>query len=129
MNHMARNFNTLLQAKWDEGKFLCVGLDPDIAKIPEAMKKGGIREALLAFNKSILEETHDIVSSYKPNSAFYERYGADGMQALKETVELAHEIAPDVPIILDAKRADIGNTNNGYVTAAFDYIQADALTV
>lgn len=126
---MARNFNALLGKKWDEGKFLCVGLDPDVNKIPESFKKGSIAETLIAFNKFILEETHNIVCSYKPNSAFYEQYGADGLQALKDTVEFAHEIAPSVPVILDAKRADIGNTNNGYVTAAFDYVEADALTV
>lgn len=126
---MARNFNELLGKKWDEGKFLCVGLDPDVNKIPKSFKMGSIAETLVAFNKFILEETHDIVCSYKPNSAFYEQYGADGFQALKDTVELANIIAPGVPIILDAKRADIGNTNNGYVAAAFDYLRADALTV
>lgn len=126
---MSRDFNDLLRARCDKGKFLCVGLDPDIEKIPDAMKKGSVSETLVAFNTFILEETHDIVSSYKPNSAFYERYGAEGTQALKETIESAHAIAPGVPIILDAKRADIGNTNLGYAAAAFDYFQADALTV
>ncbi|MEK7509383.1 MAG: orotidine-5'-phosphate decarboxylase [Patescibacteria group bacterium] len=126
---MTRDFNTLLAAKWDEGKFLCVGLDPDVEKIPVSMKKESVVETLVAFNRFILEETHDIVSSYKPNSAFYERYGAQGIQALQSTIELAHSIAPGVPIILDAKRADIGNTNNGYTAFAFDHLQADALTV
>lgn len=126
---MSRHFNELLKAKWNEGKFLCVGLDPDIDKIPDAFKKGTIGETLLAFNTYILEETRESVCAYKPNSAFYEQYGAEGIEALKHTLERARGLAPDVPIILDAKRADIGNTNNGYVTFAFDYLGADAVTV
>jgi len=113
----------------DAGRFLCVGLDPDVSKMPERFRTGSVRENLVAFNKFLIEETRDIAGSYKPNSAFYERYGADGFSALKETIELVHALAPDIPVIFDAKRADIGNTNTGYAEAAFEYLGADAITV
>ncbi len=124
-----RDFKELLSAKWDEEKFLCVGLDPDLEKIPTSMRADNIEDTLFAFNKHIVDSISDIVSSYKPNSAFYERYGAEGISALQKTIEYVHVVSPTVPVILDAKRADIGNTNNGYVEYAFDYLKADALTV
>ncbi|MBI5645004.1 orotidine-5'-phosphate decarboxylase [Candidatus Kaiserbacteria bacterium] len=124
-----RDFWELVRAKWRENKFLCVGLDPDFEKIPEGARVGGVRESFMTFNRAIIDETKDIVCAYKPNSAFYEAHGDEGWQALRETIMYAREQAPDVPIIFDAKRADIGNTNNGYVAAAFDNLRADAITV
>ncbi len=126
-----RNFRQLLEKKWDEGKFLCVGLDSDFEKIPEVARPagGGVRETIVGFNRAIVDATKDIVCAYKPNSAFYEAYGDEGWSALRETIQYIHESAPDVPVILDAKRADIGNTNDGYIAAAFDYLGADAITV
>ncbi len=127
---MARgHFMNLLERQWDRGAFLCVGLDPVLKQIPESVEMRGAGETILAFNKAIIDATYDIAGSYKPNSAFYEAYGDDGLRALKETVRYIHEKAPETPVILDAKRADIGNTNNGYVQAAFDNIGADAITV
>lgn len=126
---MTRDFKELVSAKWDEGKFLCVGLDPDLDKIPERFKKGDVEDALVAFNSYIIDEISDFVCAYKPNSAFYERYGAQGVSALKRTIEYARNKAPDIAVLLDAKRADIGNTNNGYVDYAFGYLKADGLTV
>lgn len=76
-----------------------------------------------------MEATHDFVCAYKPNAAFYEAHGAEGIAALWRTIADIHFIAPDVPVILDAKRADIGNTNAGYVEAAFEYLRVDAITV
>ena len=76
-----------------------------------------------------MEATHDFVCAYKPNAAFYEAHGAEGIAALWRTIADIHVIAPDVPVILDAKRADIGNTNAGYVEAAFEYLRVDAITV
>src|SRR3990167_4683448 len=84
---------------------------------------------MVAFNRAIIEATRDLVCAYKPNSAFYEAHGYLGMKALQQTIASIHELAPKVPVILDAKRADIGNTNNGYVAAAFDFLKADAITV
>ncbi|MEK7531489.1 MAG: orotidine-5'-phosphate decarboxylase [Patescibacteria group bacterium] len=130
-----RNFRELLEGKWSQGKFVCVGLDSEFGKIPESAHVGGNECAVhegntvVAFNRAIVEATKDLVCAYKPNSAFYEAYGAEGIAALQRTIADIHAIAPDVPVILDAKRADIGNTNAGYVDAAFEYLRADAITV
>ena len=128
-----RNFREMLEAKWAEGKFVCVGLDSDILKIPRAYvphsKYMSAGEVQLAFNTCIVEETKDIACCYKPNIAFYEALGKDGLHSLREIIFHINEVAPSVPVILDAKRADIGNTNEGYVQMAFDYLKADAITV
>src|SRR3989344_6605889 len=124
-----RDFRELLEARWDEGKFLCVGLDSELEKIPESSRKGSNRETIVAFNRVIIDATKDLVCAYKPNSAFYEAHGDEGWSALRETAQYIIEQAPDVPIILDAKRGDIGNTNNGYVDSIFHYLQMDAVTV
>lgn len=130
-----RNFCKLLKAKWDEGKFVCIGLDSDFGKIPESARVGDnecdIHESntIVAFNRAIVEATKDLVCAYKPNTAFYEAYGAEGITALHRTIADIRAIASDVPVILDAKRADIGNTNAGYVNAAFGFLRADAITV
>src|SRR3989338_4688650 len=124
-----RNFKQLLEAQWGKGKFVCVGLDSDLEKIPEAAKLPGVRETLVGFNRAIVDTTKDLVCAYKPNSAFYEAHGDEGWRALRETIQYINDVAPMVPVILDAKRADIGNTNNGYVASAFDHLHADAITV
>jgi len=119
----------MLEAQWEQGKFLCVGLDCDFEKIPKHLHKGSIREVLVTFSKAIVDATKDIVAVYKPNSAFYEAHGEEGVAALKEISEYIIGQAPAVPIILDAKRADIGNTNAGYVDSIFNHLQMDAVTV
>ncbi|TSC86460.1 MAG: orotidine-5'-phosphate decarboxylase [Parcubacteria group bacterium Gr01-1014_8] len=126
---MERHFGNLLEAQWDKGHFLCVGLDPDIEKIPTTEKKASIRETIASFNRAIVDATKDIVCAYKPNQAFYEAQGTEGWEALKDTVSYIREVASNVPIILDAKRGDIGNTNNGYERMAFDFFGVDAITV
>jgi len=90
---------------------------------------GGISETISVFNREIIEATKDIACAYKPNIAFYEEHGEDGIIALRRTVNYIRKLAPDVPVILDAKRADIGNTNAGYMQMAFKYLEADAITV
>jgi orotidine-5'-phosphate decarboxylase len=124
-----RNFNELLNAQWDKSNFLCVGLDPDYEKIPASIKTSNVGETILAFNRAIVDATKKHVCAYKPNSAFYEAHGEQGWIALRETISYIHMQAPEIPIILDAKRADIGNTNNGYITAIFTDLNADAVTV
>ncbi|RJQ34320.1 orotidine-5'-phosphate decarboxylase [Candidatus Parcubacteria bacterium] len=124
-----RNFRELLEKKWDEGKFLCVGLDTDLEKIPDSAQKDSTRATMVAFNRAIVDATKDIVCAYKPNSAFYEARGDEGFAALRETTQYILDQAPDVPVILDAKRADIGSTNKGYVDSIFHYLQMDAVTV
>lgn len=123
-------FVAKLEARWSKGNFVCVGLDSDYTKLPEHLKNPlDIARSLSHFNFGIVEATHDLVSAYKPNVAFYESYGLEGWVALKQTIAHIKGKYPDIPVILDAKRADIGNTNNGYVRAAFDELKADAITV
>jgi len=92
---------------------LCVGLD----------------QGEFEFNKKIINQTHDLVCAYKPNFAFYEALGVKGWENLKKTVEYIQRYHSGVVTIADAKRADIGNTNLGYVTAIFDEMKFDAVTV
>jgi orotidine-5'-phosphate decarboxylase len=106
---------------------LCIGLDTDEHKIPDCLR--GRRYPQFVFNKAIIDVTHDLVCAYKPNSAFYEARGDQGITELKMTCDYLYKKYPDVVIILDAKRADIGNTNNGYVAFAFDYLGVDAITL
>jgi orotidine-5'-phosphate decarboxylase len=122
------NFIELLNNAIDKNNSLvCVGLDPVLGKLPEEFKAK--EKPFFEFNKSIIEATHDLVCAYKPNSAFYEALGADGISQLKETCDYIKQNYPDIPIILDAKRGDIGSTNNGYVEFAFDYLGCDAITL
>ncbi len=124
-----RDFRELLEARWAEGKFVCVGLDPDIEKIPRHILEDDLFDPQWSFNQQIVDATCDLVCAYKPNAAFYEEFGADGWKALHDTIIYINQKAPGVPVILDAKRADIGNTNNGYVKGAFHELNADAITV
>ncbi|HWA32444.1 MAG TPA: orotidine-5'-phosphate decarboxylase [Candidatus Paceibacterota bacterium] len=111
----------------DIDSLLCVGLDADFEKIPERFKK--LEFPQFEFNKWIIEETHEYAAAYKPNSAFYEARGDAGMKELKMTMDYLIRNHPDIFTICDAKRADIGNTNRGYVSAIFDWLGFDAVTV
>ena len=106
---------------------LCVGLDADMAKIPERFR--AMKFPQFEFNKYIIEETHEYAAAYKPNSAFYEARGDHGIRELKMTSEYLKEKYPDIVRILDAKRGDIGNTNQGYVEFIFDWLDFDAVTI
>jgi len=106
---------------------VCVGLDSYVNKIPEHLKTK--ENAVFEFNKAIIDATHDFVCAYKPNSAFYEANGDEGIRQLKMTFDYINKTYPEVITILDAKRADIGNTNNGYVKYAFDWLNADGITL
>lgn len=122
-------FVAALNHHWGQGKFLCVGLDTDYAKLPESLKQGSVTENLLAFNREIVDATAEFCCAFKPNSAFYEGYGLAGLEALIQTNQYIRTNYPQIPIILDAKRADIGNTNSGYVKAVKEVFCADAITV
>lgn len=130
---MSRNFMELFRARQAEGKSVCVGLDSDYSKIPQWIRtkhSDNYLGAVLDFNRSIIDATEKVACAYKINTAFYEGYGKEGWQALRSTiVHICTIISENVPVILDAKRADIGNTNEGYAQMAFDYLQADAITV
>lgn len=124
------DFINKLKTKWDQSKFVCVGLDADFSRIPSFLKENlTVSEAIFNFNKSIIDQTAELVLAYKPQSSFYEAYGAEGLTALKKTVEYIQKNHHDIPLILDAKRGDIGSTNKGYVKAIFDDLGFDAVTV
>jgi orotidine-5'-phosphate decarboxylase len=106
---------------------LCVGLDPDLDKIPEQYVK--TKNPVFEFNKFIIEETHEHAAAYKPNSAFYEALGTPGWEQLQQTISYIKSRYPQITVILDAKRADIGSTSAAYAKAAFDVLGADAVTV
>jgi orotidine-5'-phosphate decarboxylase len=108
----------LLQTAQKNRSLVCLGLDPD----PQLMPKMGVFE----FNKAIIDATSDLVCAYKPNLAFYEALGINGLVALQKTVE---HIAGRVPVIGDAKRGDIGNTAKAYARALFEVFGFDAATV
>ena len=124
-----RNFREMLEKQWALDKFVCVGLDSDLDKIPKAAEKGTVKETIFSFNRQIVDATADLVCAYKPNIAFYEGQGVEGISALIQTVAYIRERTSGVPVILDAKRAEIGNTNKGYVEAVFHTYGADAVTV
>ncbi len=110
-----------------KGSFLCVGLDSDPLKIPDHI--GHDAEAVLKFNKAIIDATAPYCVAYKPNAAFYEAMGWEGVKVLEQTIEYIRKNYPDQFIILDAKRGDIGNTSKLYARAAFENMGVDAITV
>lgn len=107
--------------------FLCIGLDTDVQKIPNHLRDTS--DPIFAFNKEIIDHTHDLAVAYKPNLAFYESLGADGLISLDKTVKYIKDKYPDLFVIADAKRGDIGNTSNLYARAFFDHFDFDAVTV
>ncbi len=107
--------------------FLCVGLDPDINKLPEHIRK--LDNPLFEFNKAIIDATAPYAVAYKPNLAFYESLGTKGYRAFEDTVKYIRENYPDQFIIADAKRGDIGNTSKMYARSFFELMDVDAVTV
>ncbi len=106
---------------------VCVGLDSNFNKLPKFLLEN--RYPQFAFNKAIIDATHDLVACYKPNSAFYEVQGEYGILQLKMTCDYLKEKYPKIPIILDVKRADIGESNDRYDKFTFEYLGADAITL
>jgi len=107
--------------------FLCVGLDTELSKLPPHLL--GENFPLFVFNRHIIDATNDLVIAYKPNLAFYECLGAAGWQQLEMTVNYIREKYPEILIIADAKRGDIGNTAAKYAEAFFHNLACDAVTV
>ncbi|MFW6043714.1 MAG: orotidine-5'-phosphate decarboxylase [Marinilabiliaceae bacterium] len=107
--------------------FLCIGLDSDVNKIPRYLYD--TTDPVFAFNKEIIDATHDLAVAYKPNLAFYESLGVSGWNTLEKTVNYIRYNYPDLFVIADAKRGDIGNTSNLYARAFFDAMDFDAVTV
>ncbi len=126
-----QTFLDKLKAKWKQNKFVCVGLDKQSLRskdlkqsLPSSDGKGNFE-----FYKNIIDQTFDLVLAYKPNIAFYEAEGTAGLETLKRTVQYIREKDSEMPIILDAKRGDIGSTNEAYVKAIFDDLGVDAVTI
>ncbi|QIE60545.1 orotidine-5'-phosphate decarboxylase [Rasiella rasia] len=107
--------------------FLCIGLDVDLDKIPPHLLQE--EDPIFAFNKSIIDATHELAVAYKPNTAFYEAYGLKGWKALEKTISYLNEKHPEVYTIADAKRGDIGNTSTMYAKAFFEDLGFDSVTV
>lgn len=110
-----------------KGSFLCVGLDTDIKKIPAFLLD--TTDPMFAFNKEIIDATAKYTVAYKPNLAFYESEGLEGWRSLEKTVHYIRENHPDIFLIADAKRGDIGNTSSMYARAFFEKLNFDAVTV
>jgi orotidine-5'-phosphate decarboxylase len=110
-----------------KNSFLCVGLDTDITKIPPHLLK--TEDPVFEFNKQIIDATHDLCVSYKPNIAFYETQGAKGWISLEKTINYINEKYVNIFTIADAKRGDIGNTSKMYAKAFFETLNFDSITV
>lgn len=107
--------------------FLCIGLDVDLEKIPSHLLEE--EDPIFSFNKAIIDATHDLCVSYKPNTAFYEAYGLKGWKSLEKTIRYINEKYPEIFTIADAKRGDIGNTSTRYAQAFFEDLSFDSVTV
>ena len=110
-----------------KNSFLCVGLDTDINRIPKFMLEK--KDPLFDFNKEIIDATSPYAMAYKPNMAFYESLGSKGWISLEKTVEYIRTEYPDLFVIADAKRGDIGNTAKMYASTFFDTMNFDAITI
>jgi orotidine-5'-phosphate decarboxylase len=122
MNHI-QLFNNIVKKR----SFLCVGLDTEIDKIPPFLLK--TKDPVFEFNKCIIDTTSKYAVAYKPNVAFYESNGAKGWNSLEATARYIKENYPDIFIIADAKRGDIGNTSKMYARAFLENLPFDAITV
>jgi len=118
-------FQDVAKLQKERKTLLCVGLDPDLKRFPEGMPQEP--KSIFPFNKAIIDATADLACTFKPNIAFYEEHGDEGREALRKTIAYVHD--KGIPLILDAKRADIGNTGEAYARAIFNIWEADATTV
>ena len=121
-NRFCLNLETRMQTS---DSLVCVGLDPELERLPPAVR--GQADAILRFNKAIIDATCDLVCAYKPQIAHYAAVGAEDQ--LLDTIRYIRERAPDVAVILDSKRGDIGSTAEKYAREAFERFGADAVTV
>ncbi len=117
----------LIQQIRKKKSFLCIGLDVDLTKIPTHLLE--LEDPIFEFNKAIIDATHDLCVSYKPNTAFYEAYGLKGWQSLQKTIAYINQNHPEIFTIADAKRGDIGNTSTMYAKAFLEDLNFDSVTV
>jgi orotidine-5'-phosphate decarboxylase len=119
-------FTQALARAWQQNdSLLCVGLDPEIERFPPRI--AAAPSPIFQFNKAIVDATHDLVCAYKPQFAHYAAYEAEDQ--LERTIEYIHRTHPGIPVILDGKRGDVGNTAERYASEAFERYGADAVTV
>lgn len=111
----------------EKKSFLCIGLDIDLEKIPVHLLQE--EDPIFAFAKAIIDATHDLCVSYKPNTAFFEAYGVKGWEALEKTINYLNKNYPNHFTIADAKRGDIGNTSTRYAKAFYDDLNFDSVTI
>jgi orotidine-5'-phosphate decarboxylase len=116
--------NKLLTAQQTNASWLCVGLDPVMERLPKSVQ--GAKNPFLTFGQAIVEATVDVASAYKPNLGFWLTEGPTGLNALQKLIV---QVPEDIPIILDAKFNDIGNTAEAYARVAFETLRADAVTI
>lgn len=121
------NHNSLYNAIREKRSFLCVGLDPEYSKIPQFLLKS--ENPVFEFNKRIIDSTAKYTVAYKPNVAFYESLGAEGWKALELTADYLKKNHPEIFVIADAKRGDIGNTSRMYAKTFLENLPFDAVTV
>jgi len=132
---MVSPFLDKLTSAWrTTGSLLCVGLDPDLDRLPEPFQGAKAdpslaAEAVLEFGTRIIEAVRPYACALKPQYAHYAALGPEGIRSLQETVRFARRVAPELVIILDGKRADIGSTSRMYAAEAFDVLDCDAVTV
>ena len=117
--------DNLDKAAVKNNSLLCVGLDIDLNKIPPSILNK--EDPIYIFNREIVNATKDLVCAYKPNIAFYEMYGIYGLSSLIKTIELIR--GTGIPVILDAKRGDVGHSSAAYAKSVFEVYKADAVTV
>ena len=110
-----------------KNSYLCIGLDVDLSKIPPHLLS--LEDPIFEFNKAIIDATHDLCVSYKPNMAFYEAYGLKGWASLEKTINYINANYPEIFTIADAKRGDIGNTSTMYAKAFLEDLNFDSITV
>ena len=110
-----------------KNSFLCIGLDVDLGKVPKHLMTED--DPIFAFNKAIIDATHQLCVAYKPNIAFYEAYGLKGWKALEKTINYLNRNHPEIFTIADAKRCDIGNTSSRYAKAFLVDLGFDSITV
>lgn len=132
------NFMEMLERRQDQGFNICFGIDPDLERYKALFDlptmdlqdpDGELSTFLLDRAIEYVDATAEFAAVYKPNSAFFEQYGAAGMAALEIIVDVIHEKHPEIPVIGDVKRGDIGNTQEAYARAAFEVTDFDAATV
>src|SRR5262249_3071225 len=122
-------FKVKFRQRWNAGKLICVGLDPDLSRIPVGFDRKDPADTVVGYMCAIVDATAEFANSFKAQSAFYEALGLGGPEALHAVVGYLQRHYPDIATILDAKRGDNANSNRGYVESIFDWHGFDAVTV